>query len=63
MSIEIKGSKIIQNNLNLSKQVRTPVALLRSFLDKYPSERYEPPYPPNYRLKLLFFLMNDFGVK
>ena len=27
-----------------------PVALLRSLLDKYPWERYEPPYPPNYGL-------------
>ena len=24
--------------------------LLRSLSDKYPWERYEPPYPPNYEL-------------
>ena len=35
---------------NHSKQVHTPVALLRSLLDKYPWERYEPPYPPSYGL-------------
>ena len=29
---------------------RTPVALLRSLLGKYPWERYEPPYPPSYGL-------------
>ena len=32
------------------KRVRTPVALLRSLSDKYPWERYEPPYPPSYGL-------------
>ena len=31
-------------------RVRTPVALLRSLSGKYPWERYEPPYPPNYGL-------------
>ena len=35
---------------NRSKRVRTPVALLRSLSEKYPWERYEPPYPPSYRL-------------
>ena len=35
---------------NRSKRVRTPVALLRSLSGKYPRERYEPPYPPNYGL-------------
>ena len=33
---------------NRSKRVQTPVALLRSLSDKYPWERYEPPYPPSY---------------
>ena len=32
------------------KRVRIPDALLRSLLGKYPWERYEPPYPPSYRL-------------
>ena len=31
-----------------SKQVRTPIALLRSLSDKYPWERHEPPYIPRY---------------
>ena len=31
-------------------RVRTPVALLRLLSDKYPWERYEPPYPPSYGL-------------
>ena len=31
-------------------RVRTPVALLRSLLGKYPWEKYEPPYPPSYGL-------------
>ena len=35
---------------NLSKRVRTPVALLRSLLGKYPWEKYEPSYPPSYGL-------------
>ena len=35
---------------NRSKQVRTPVALLRSISGKYPQERCEPPYPPSYGL-------------
>ena len=35
---------------NRSKRVRTPVALLSSNLDKYPWERFEPPYPPSYGL-------------
>ena len=34
----------------LSKQVRTPVALLRSLSGKYSWERYEPPYPSSYGL-------------
>ena len=29
-----------------SKQVRTPVMLLRSLSDKYPGEKYESSYPP-----------------
>ena len=33
-----------------SKRVQTPVALLRPLSDKYAWERYEPPYPPSYRL-------------
>ena len=33
---------------NRSTRVRTPVALLRSLSGKYPWERFEPPYPPNY---------------
>ena len=33
-----------------SKRVRTPVVLLRSYLDKYSWEKYEPPYPPRYGL-------------
>ena len=32
------------------KRVHNPVALLRSFSGKYPWERYEAPYPPNYGL-------------
>ena len=32
------------------KRVRTQVALLRLLSDKYPWERYEPPYPPSYGL-------------
>ena len=45
--------------------VRTPVALLHSLSAKYPWERYEPPYPPCYGLKiqLLFFLKEGFGIK
>ena len=35
---------------NRCKPVRTPVALLQSLSDKYPWERYEPPYPPSYGL-------------
>ncbi len=35
---------------NCSMRVRTPVALLRSLSDKYPWEKYEPPYSPSYRL-------------
>ena len=35
---------------NCIERVRTPVALLRSLSDKYPWERYEPPYPPSYWL-------------
>ena len=35
---------------NRSKRVRTLVTLLRSLSGKYPWERYEPPYPPNYEL-------------
>ena len=35
---------------NRSTRVRTPVALLHSLSDKYPWERYEPPYPPSYGL-------------
>ena len=31
----------------VAKRVRTLVALLCSLLDKYPWERYEPPYPPS----------------
>ena len=34
----------------VGKRVRSPVALLRSLSDKYPWERYEPPYPPSYGL-------------
>ena len=36
---------------NRCKRIRTPVALLRSLSDKYPWERYEPPYPPSYGFK------------
>ena len=36
---------------NRSKRVRTLVALLRSLYDKYPGERYEPPYPLGYMVK------------
>ena len=35
---------------NRSTRVRTPVALLRSLSDKYPWEKYEPPYPSWYGL-------------
>ena len=35
---------------NRTKQVQTPVALLRSLLNKYPWEKYEPPYPHSYGL-------------
>ena len=35
---------------NHTKQVHTPVTLLHSLSDKYPWERYEPPYPPSYGL-------------
>ena len=35
---------------NRSTWVRTPVALLCSFSDKYPWERYEAPYLPSYGL-------------
>ena len=33
-----------------SKRIRTPVALLRSLTDYYPSERYKPTYSPSYGL-------------
>ena len=35
---------------NRRKRLQTPVALLRSLSDKYPWERYEPPYPLSYEL-------------
>ena len=35
---------------NRCKRVRTPVTLLSLLSDKYPWERYEPPYPPRYGL-------------
>ena len=35
---------------NWSMRVHTPVALLHSLSDKYPWERYEPPYPSSYGL-------------
>ena len=35
---------------NRCKRVRTLVVLFRSLSDKYPWERYEPPYPPSYGL-------------
>ena len=35
---------------NRSKRIWIPVTLLCSLSDKYPLERYEPPYPPNYGL-------------
>ena len=33
--------------------VQTPVSLLFSLSDKYPWERYEPPYPPSYGLNTI----------
>ena len=33
-----------------SKRLRIPVALGSSLSDKYPQEKYEPPYPPSYGL-------------
>ena len=41
---------IVMDCANRSERVRAPVALLRSLSGKYPWERYEPPYPPSYRL-------------
>ena len=38
------------SSMGWGKQVRTPVALLRSLSGKYPWEKYEPPYPPSYGL-------------
>ena len=35
---------------NCSNWVQIPLGLLRSLLDKYPLESYEPPYPPSYGL-------------
>ena len=47
----LRGVMVKSNGLrNFSTRVRTPVALLRSLSDKYPWERYEPPYPPSYGL-------------
>ena len=41
-----------------NKCVRSPVELLRSLSDSYPSKRYEPPYPPSYAVNttsIVFF--------
>ena len=35
----------------MGKRVQTPIALLRSLLDKYPCERYEPPFIPQQWVK------------
>ena len=45
-----------------SKRVRTPLALLRSRLDKYPWEKSEPAYSRNNRLNSItaFLLLRDF---
>ena len=43
----------------VSKQVRTPVTLLRSLSDKYPGEMNEPPYPPSYGLNSTTTGWND----
>ena len=40
-----RGVMVKAGLLNRNKLVRTPVTLLRSLSDKYPSERYDPPYP------------------
>ena len=45
-----RGVMVKVMDYGISKRVRTPVALLRSLSDKYPWERYEPPYPPSYGL-------------
>ena len=47
-----------------SKRVRTLVTLLRLLSDKYPCEKYEPPYPLNYGLQipLLFSDKDGFGI-
>ena len=42
---------------NRSTRVRTPVALLPSLSDKYPWERYEPPYPPSYLFNSTAFVL------
>ena len=39
---DVGGGDIVMQ-WNLSKQVRTPVALLHSLSDKYPWEKYETP--------------------
>ena len=44
---------------NRSEWVRTPVALFRSLSDKYPLERYEPPYPPSYGLNSVVYSYAD----
>ena len=37
---------------NRCTRVLTLVLLLRPFSDKYPWEKYEPPYPPSYGLDI-----------
>ena len=65
-SIPIKFSKrcppgvMVSDSLqNCSKQVRTPVALLCSLLDKYPWERYESPYRPSYGLNNITTVLQE----
>ena len=40
-----------------SKRVRTPIALRRSLSDKYPRERYEPPFSPNHGLNSIIAIL------
>ena len=46
-------------------ELRTPVALLRSFSDKCAWVMYEPPYPPSYGLKSTTTLLAEgwLGIK
>ena len=44
-------------------RVQTPVVPLRSLSDKYPRERYEPPYTPIFGLNsTITVLQDEFGL-